>query len=62
MTVDLSFDELFLIEMALDQVLYTLQDTNSPAYKRYQFLDQKFFGLRKKAEQSGSAGKSTPET
>lgn len=47
--------ELFLIEMALDQTLYTISDTNSPIYKKFELIDQKIFGLRKSVEESESA-------
>lgn len=40
MKVDLTADELFTIEMALDYVLYTL-DKDFPDYSRYEQLDNK---------------------
>lgn len=40
-TEQLTADELFLIEMALDQTLYSLPDTKSPMYKKFEALDQK---------------------
>ena len=47
MNIDLSADELFLIEMALDQVLYIIKDTQSPIYTRYHLLDKKIYSVRK---------------
>ena len=43
--------ELFLIEMALDQALYTISDINSPIYKTFDQLDKKIYSLRVKANQ-----------
>ena len=47
MNIDLSADELFLIEMALDQVLYMIKDTQSPIYTRYHLIDKKIYSVRK---------------
>ena len=41
--------ELFLIEMALDEVLYKLE-VGSPMYKRFSLMNLKVYGLRKSAE------------
>lgn len=57
MKVDLSYDELFLIEMAIDQAMYAVEhlyvqngDTDNPAYQKYRLLNQKIYELRKSAE------------
>lgn len=42
-----SEDELFLLEMAIDEVLWRIQDYNSPWYQRYNLLNQKINSLRK---------------
>lgn len=55
MTVELCESDVFLIEMALDQTLYTISDINSPIYKKFEYIDQKIFGLRKSVEGSESA-------
>lgn len=39
-------DELFLIEMALDEVLWRITDTNNPTYKRYKLIDDKIYSAR----------------
>lgn len=54
MTVELCESDLFLIEMALDQALYTISDINSPIYKKFELIDQKIFSLRKSVEKSES--------
>lgn len=63
MKVELTENELFLIEMAIDQTMYCIPDINSPLYKRFEQIDQKVFGLRKSEETSESAetGKLNPE-
>jgi len=53
MKVNLSYDELFYIEMAVDQAMYAVEHQygmNNPAYQRYQLLSQKIYELRKSAE------------
>ena len=50
MTVELCEAELFLIEMALDQALYTISDINSPIYKKFEKVDQKIYELRVEAK------------
>lgn len=57
MKVELTENELFLIEMAIDQMVYCIPDSHSPLYKRFEQLDQKIFGLRKSAETSDSEEK-----
>lgn len=59
MKVDLSYDELFLLEMAVDQVLYMLNDFNSPVYKRFDLIDKKLGSLRCKAKAEVSAESTT---
>jgi len=39
-------DELFLMEMALDEVLWRITDTNNPTYKRYKLLEDKIYSAR----------------
>ena len=39
-------DELFLIEMALDEVLWRITDTNNPTYKRYKLIEDKIYSAR----------------
>ena len=57
MKVELSYDELFLLEMAVDQAMYAVEHlyaqnggTNNPAYQKYHLLNQKIYQLRKSAE------------
>lgn len=57
MKVDLSYDELFYIEMAVDQTMYAVEHlyvknggTDNPAYQKYRLLSQKIYELRKIAE------------
>jgi hypothetical protein len=50
MLVEFSKDELFFIEMALDEVLYRLSDPNSPAYQRFKLVDDKVYSLRKQID------------
>ena len=50
MKVDLTAEELFLIEMALDQALYSIQDISCPIYKRFEEIDVRIAGLRIKDE------------
>lgn len=45
-SVELSQEELFLIEMALDQVVMMLPE-DSPIHTRYQKLDEMIFAVRK---------------
>lgn len=45
-TVELTYDELFLLEMAVDEVLWKL-DVNSPSYKRYHILNEMLYAKRK---------------
>lgn len=54
MKVELTENELFLIEMAIDQTMYCIPDINSPLYKKFEQIDQKVFGLRKSEEISES--------
>ena len=39
MKIELTEYELFLIEMALDQTLYSISDIESPLYKRFEEID-----------------------
>lgn len=39
-------DELFLMEMALDEVLWRITDTNNPTYKRYKLIEDKIYSAR----------------
>lgn len=48
-TIELTYDELFLLEMAVDEVLWKLND-NSPSYQRYKLLDIKINAQRKSLE------------
>ena len=48
-TVELTYDELFLLEMAVDEVMWHLKD-KSPAYERYKLLDVKINALRRSLE------------
>ena len=47
--VELTYDELFLLEMAVDEVMWNLKD-KSPAYERYKLLDVKLNAQRKSLE------------
>lgn len=44
-TIELTYDELFLLEMAVDEVLCKL-DLNSPFYQRYHILDVMLYAQR----------------
>lgn len=57
MKVELTENELFLIEMAIDQTMYCIPGIDSPLYKRFEQINQKIFGLRKSAETSDSKEK-----
>ena len=48
-TVELTYDELFLLEMAVDEVLWKL-DENSPSYQRYHRLNELLYAQRKSFE------------
>lgn len=48
-TVELTYDELFLLEMAVDEVMWKLPE-NSPMYQRYKLLDIKINAQRKSLE------------
>ena len=48
-TVELTYDELFLLEMAVDEVMWHLKD-KSPAYERNKLLDVKINALRRSLE------------
>ena len=39
MKIELTEYELFLIEMALDQTLYSISDFGSPLYKRFEEIE-----------------------
>ena len=52
MKIELTYEELFLIEMAIDDVLYRLQDPKLPSYEKYHILDQKIYSIRVNAEKS----------
>jgi hypothetical protein len=43
--VELTYDELFLLEMAVDEVLWKL-DVNSPIYQRYHRLNEMLYAQR----------------
>ena len=47
---EFSYAELFMIEMAIDEVMYRVNDTNNTTYQKYSLLDQKIYQLRKSAE------------
>ena len=47
--VELTYDELFLLEMAVDEVMWKLAE-NSPMYQRYKILDMKINAQRKSLE------------
>ncbi len=51
MNIDLTHEELFLIEMALDEVICKL-DMNSKLSDRFNAIDQKIYSLRKSSESS----------
>lgn len=51
MNVDLTHEELFLIEMALDEVICKL-DMNSKLSDRFNAIDHKIYSLRKSSESS----------
>lgn len=44
--LELTEEELYLIEMALDDVLYRLQDPGLPSYQKYNMLDQMLYSIR----------------
>lgn len=44
--IEFTSDELFLLEMALDEVLWRLTDSSNPTYQRYQLLEQKIYAAR----------------
>ena len=44
-TIELTYDDLFLLEMAVDEVLWKL-DVNSPSYQRYHILDDMLYAQR----------------
>ena len=48
-TVELTYDELFLLEMAVDEVLWKL-DVNSPSYQRYHRLNEMLYAQRRSLE------------
>ena len=48
-TVELTYDELFLLEMAVDEVMWNLKD-KSPAYERYRLLEHMLYSKRKSLE------------
>lgn len=48
-TVELTYDEMFLLEMAVDEVMWKLPE-NSPMYQRYKLLDVKINALRRSLE------------
>ena len=48
--VEFSETELYLIEMAIDEVLYKFSDPNSPAYQRFKLIDDKVYSLRKQID------------
>ena len=45
-TMSFTEDELFLMEMALDEVLWRITDTNNPTYKRYKLIEDKIYSAR----------------
>ena len=45
-TAKFSEEELFLIEMALDEVLYKLQNVDSPMYHKFDLVNHKIYSLR----------------
>lgn len=58
--IELTYDELFLIEMAIDEVLYRIEDTNSPIYQRLHLLNMTLYERRKnwnKEEPNGNSSK-----
>ena len=48
-TIELTYDELFLLEMAVDEVMWNLKD-KSPAYERYRLLEHMLYSRRKSLE------------
>lgn len=44
--ITLTEEELFLLEMGLDEVLWRIADTNNPTYKRFKLLEDKIFSTR----------------
>ena len=44
--LDFTYDELFLLEMALDEVLWRIENPNNPTYQRYRLLEQKIYSAR----------------
>jgi len=56
MTVELSHEELFLIEMALDEVLVKFTP-DSKLYEKFHLVDQKIYSIRKASESSTSTDK-----
>lgn len=49
LTVELTYDDLFLLEVAVDEVLWKL-DENSPNYQRYHRLNELLYLQRKSFE------------
>ena len=48
--IELTYDELFLIEMSIDEALYRINDTKSPIYQRLSLLNMTLFETRKKMQ------------
>lgn len=49
LTVELTYEDLFLLEMAVDEVLWKLNE-NSPKYQEYHRLDKLLYSKRKSFE------------
>lgn len=50
MKIELTEYELFLIEMALDQTLYSISDIESPLYKRFEEIEVRIAKTRSSIE------------
>ena len=48
--IELTYDELFLIEMSIDEALYRINDTKSPIYQRLSLLNMTLYETRKKMQ------------
>lgn len=48
--IELTYDELFLVEMAIDEALYKINDTKSPIYQRLSLLNMTLYERRKRMQ------------
>jgi len=60
MKIDLTAEELFLIEMAIDQTLYSISDIESPIYKRFEEIDVRIAKMGRTAKASEEAENDIP--